>query len=47
MKEIKSIGDAYMVAAGLPQPVDRPVHREAATAFDMLEAKDVLGRDRR
>ena len=38
LEKIKTIGDAYMVAAGLPQPVDRPVHRVAAMAFDMLEA---------
>ncbi|MCG6560607.1 adenylate/guanylate cyclase domain-containing protein [Ruegeria sp. 1NDH52C] len=36
LEKIKTIGDAYMVAAGLPQPVDRPVHRIAKMAFDML-----------
>lgn len=36
LEKIKTIGDAYMVAAGLPQPVDRPVHRVAEMAFDML-----------
>ncbi|MCG6560777.1 adenylate/guanylate cyclase domain-containing protein [Ruegeria sp. 1NDH52C] len=38
LEKIKTIGDAYMVAAGLPQPVDRPVHRVAEMAFDMLDA---------
>ncbi|WP_127112866.1 adenylate/guanylate cyclase domain-containing protein [Shimia sediminis] len=38
LEKIKTIGDAYMVAAGLPQPVDQPVHRVAAMAFDMLDA---------
>jgi class 3 adenylate cyclase len=38
LEKIKTIGDAYMVAAGLPQP--RPDHVEAVAAFavDMLEA---------
>ncbi|MCE8527310.1 adenylate/guanylate cyclase domain-containing protein [Ruegeria pomeroyi] len=38
LEKIKTIGDAYMVAAGLPQPVDRPVHRVAEMAFEMLAA---------
>ena len=42
LEKIKTIGDAYMVAAGLPQPVDRPVHRVAAMAFGMLEAMQVF-----
>ena len=42
LEKIKTIGDAYMVAAGLPQPVDRPVHRVAEMAFDMLDALRAL-----
>ncbi|WP_165610008.1 adenylate/guanylate cyclase domain-containing protein [Shimia aestuarii] len=38
LEKIKTIGDAYMVAAGLPQPVDQPVQRVAEMAFDMLTA---------
>lgn len=38
LEKIKTVGDAYMVAAGLPQP--RPDHTEAivAVALEMLEA---------
>ena len=38
LEKIKTIGDAYMVAGGLPQP--RPDHAEAVAAFavDMIEA---------
>ena len=38
LEKIKTIGDAYMVAAGLPEP--RPDHTEAITHFalDMLQA---------
>ncbi len=38
LEKIKTIGDAYMVAAGIPEP--RPDHAEAIVelAFDMLEA---------
>ena len=45
LEKIKTIGDAYMVAAGLPQPVDRPVHRVAEMAFDMLAALRALSEE--
>ncbi|MBY4891249.1 hypothetical protein KUL25_00550 [Rhodobacteraceae bacterium N5(2021)] len=37
MEKIKTIGDAYMVAAGMPNSVVDPAHRAAAMALDMLE----------
>ena len=37
MEKIKTIGDAYMVAAGMPNAVGDPAHRAAAMALDMLE----------
>lgn len=42
VEKIKTIGDAYMVAAGLPEP--RPDHAEvmADMALDMLEALERL-----
>ncbi|MEM1350697.1 MAG: adenylate/guanylate cyclase domain-containing protein [Pseudomonadota bacterium] len=35
LEKIKTIGDAYMVAAGLPSQVKDPVHRAAEMALDM------------
>ena len=40
LEKIKTIGDAYMVAAGLPVPVADHAIRAAHMAFDMLEAMD-------
>lgn len=37
MEKIKTIGDAYMVAAGMPNSVGDPAHRAAEMALDMLE----------
>jgi adenylate cyclase/guanylate cyclase len=36
LEKIKTIGDAYMVAAGVPDPCEDPVHRAADMALDML-----------
>ncbi|MEW9921336.1 adenylate/guanylate cyclase domain-containing protein [Marimonas sp. MJW-29] len=35
LEKIKTIGDAYMVAAGMPNPCGDPVHRVAEMALDM------------
>lgn len=35
LEKIKTIGDAYMVAAGMPSPVGDPVHRVAEMALDV------------
>jgi adenylate cyclase len=40
LEKIKTIGDAYMVAAGLPVPVADHATRAAHMAFDMMEAMD-------
>ncbi|WP_224817186.1 adenylate/guanylate cyclase domain-containing protein [Hasllibacter sp. MH4015] len=37
LEKIKTIGDAYMVAAGMPNSVGDPAHRAANMALDMLE----------
>lgn len=37
LEKIKTIGDSYMVAAGLPVACDDPAHRVADMALDMLE----------
>ncbi len=37
LEKIKTIGDAYMVAAGMPNSVGDPAHRAAQMALDMLE----------
>ena len=38
LEKIKTIGDAYMVAAGLPVPVEDHTKRVADMALDMIEA---------
>jgi len=38
VEKIKTIGDAYMVVAGLPIPCENPVERIANLAIDMLQA---------
>lgn len=38
LEKIKTIGDAYMVAAGAPDPCENPVHRVADLALDMIAA---------
>jgi class 3 adenylate cyclase len=40
LEKIKTIGDAYMVAAGLPIPIQDHATRVAHMALDMLEAID-------
>ena len=40
LEKIKTIGDAYMVAAGLPVPVSDHADRVANMALDMMEAID-------
>lgn len=36
LEKIKTIGDAYMVAAGMPRPCGDPLHRVAEMSLDML-----------
>ena len=38
LEKIKTLGDAYMAAAGLPEKVDRPAHRCAEAALAMQKA---------
>ena len=38
LEKIKTIGDAYMVAAGLPDPVEDHANRVADMALDMMES---------
>lgn len=38
LEKIKTLGDAYMAAAGLPDPVDRPAHGCAQAALEMQAA---------
>lgn len=42
LEKIKTIGDAYMVAAGIPNPVGDPVHRVAEMALDMQRAVEEM-----
>lgn len=45
IEKIKTIGDAYMVAAGIPIPCSDPVHRVAEMALDMLETTRALSKE--
>ncbi len=45
LEKIKTIGDAYMVAAGMPEPCADPVHKAAEMALDMLAATEGLPDD--
>ncbi len=42
LEKIKTIGDAYMVAAGMPCQVSDPVHRVAEMALDMQRAVEKM-----
>ncbi len=42
LEKIKTIGDAYMVAAGMPKPCGDPAHRAANMALDMLDVPRTL-----
>ncbi len=46
LEKIKTIGDAYMVVAGLPEPHPDHVEAVAAMALDMLEAMAEFNRER-
>lgn len=45
LEKIKTIGDAYMVAGGLPEAQPNQVEAVALMALDMLDAVDRLGRE--
>ncbi|WP_050932170.1 adenylate/guanylate cyclase domain-containing protein [Aestuariivita boseongensis] len=45
LEKIKTIGDAYMVAAGMPNPCGDPVHRVAEMALDMQSAVEAMAPD--
>ena len=45
LEKIKTIGDAYMVAAGMPAPCTDPVQRVAGMALDMLRTAERLSKE--
>ncbi len=45
LEKIKTIGDAYMVASGVPVPIVRHAHRIAAMALEMRDFAQALGAD--
>ncbi len=45
LEKIKTIGDAYMAAAGMPSPVHDPTHRVAEMALDMQLTVEAMSRD--
>ena len=42
LEKIKTIGDSYMAAAGLPMPMNNHAEQAAHAAFDMLEVMDEI-----
>lgn len=42
LEKIKTIGDAYMAVAGLPQPVPNPAERAAHLALEMMREMQVM-----
>jgi adenylate cyclase len=47
VEKIKTIGDAYMVASGIPEPRDDHLHRLARMGTDMLATVHRIAADRR
>ncbi len=45
LEKIKTIGDAYMVAAGAPDPCENPVQRVADLALDMIASAAQMPND--
>jgi adenylate cyclase len=45
LEKIKTIGDSYMAAAGLPIPMHNHAEQAAHTAFDMLEVMEQINQE--
>ena len=45
LEKIKTIGDSYMAAAGLPVPMHNHAEQAAHAAFDMLEVMEQINRE--
>lgn len=45
VEKIKTVGDAYMAAAGVPDPLHDHADRIARTALSMIDAAEALGRE--
>jgi adenylate cyclase len=45
LEKIKTIGDSYMAAAGLPIPMQNHAEQAAHAAFDMLEVMEQINRE--
>ncbi len=45
LEKIKTIGDSYMAAAGLPTPMHHHAEQAAHAAFDMLEVMEQINRE--
>ncbi len=45
LEKIKTIGDSYMAAAGLPTAMPNHAEQAAHTAFDMLEAMEIINKE--
>ncbi len=45
LEKIKTIGDAYMAAAGLPEPDERHAHSMVAAALDILDFMETFNRE--
>lgn len=44
-EKMRTVGDAYMIAGGVPEALEKHMHHIAALALDMMDAANEMGKD--